>query len=134
MCSCVHGNGCAEASQALARLAALEGEVKLLRELVIATANVSRVQGDQMDEIEKRDEELLYHKFTSRHFSEILFDVKIQYEVEVARIRHFGSVILDLVTLLPQQAREDLERRIKARPPNVGRRGKRVGRSREVRL
>ena len=120
-------------SQILTRLTALEGEVQFLRELLVATVHLQHVQCDQLDEIEQRDEDLLFHRFTSRYYSEVLFDVKIEYEVEIERIRQFGSVILDLAAALPNELREDIESRLEARPHTVRRRNRSGTRSREVR-
>ena len=152
-------NSLGDISQILTRLTALEGEVALLQKLLeyiggiltsiapylaqvellgeslkVAIKRIDLLER-QMDELQHQNEELLFHQFTARYYSETLYDVKIEYEVEVAKFDQLRSVILDLVAELPKtELRNDMERRIRARPHTVGRRGKRAGRSREVRL
>lgn len=116
----------------LTRMAPYLAQVELLGEgLKVAIKRVDLLER-QMDELQHQNEEVLFHQFTHRYVFETLYEVKVEYEVEIAKFDQLRSVILDLVAELPREKREELENRINAKSHTVGHRSRRVGRSREV--
>ena len=97
-------------------LKALDPLVDVVRELVrenamlLASERISArrlaILEAQFDQLQRRDEELLFRKFVARYYSEQLFAVRCQYEAEIGRFQAFQRVLKDLTCFLPDAERD----------------------------
>ena len=105
------------------RIAQLERAVAVLFASERITTQRLTLLGDQLDHVQRQNEELLFQKFTARYYSETLFSVKCQYETEVAQFERYRRVLLKLVCHLPEGEQRDAERLLSTAGPKVRRDG-----------
>lgn len=90
----------------------LAAKVVLFEQLAIATAKRVELSEERMELIETANEEALFRQFTARYYSEALYDVKLEYEVELQGFDRLRGVILDLAAALPDELHDDIRQRL----------------------
>ena len=113
-------------------LQALAGAVAVLLASERIMARRMTLLEEQLDNIQRQNEELLFRKFTARYYSETLLSVKCGYEAEIAQFQRFQRVLLKLTCYLPDDERREAERLLTTPAPKSSRRGGVITSEREL--